>query len=157
MDPLSIIASSFTLIGASIAAAEVVVNFISGIRNLDSELEATFQDVTEFRCVLVELADTLRLEELFLQSMNTDESGSTRAIASRIPEASDEAQARIMRTREKLVEIEKSVRKITSSAFGGSLQLLERKKLNTLRADLRDLKLSLSAQFSIKSGYLEAF
>ena len=157
MDPLSILASSLTLIGATISATEVVVNFISGIRNLDSELEATLQDVTEFRCVLVELMETVRLEELFLQSMpaNTDLLGDSQAIAGRIPAASSEAQARITSTKDKLGEIETSVRKITHSPFGGKLQLLERKKLNTLRAELRDLKLNLSAHFSVKSGYAD--
>jgi hypothetical protein len=154
MDPLSIIASSITLIGASIAAAEVVVDIISAIRNFDSEIEATSQDVADFRGVLVELAENMRLEELFLQAPNLDAQGGIRAIAARVPAASTEAQTRIRRTRDKLVEIETSVRKITSSALRGRLQLLERKRLSILRADLRDLKLSLSAQFSVKSGYL---
>jgi hypothetical protein len=150
MDPLSIIASSITLITASIAASEVVVSFISGIRNLDSELEATSQDVTDFRNVLLELAENMRLEALLLQS--TETVGSVRAIAGRVPAASTEAQARIRRTRNKIVEIEVSVRRISGSTLRGRFRILERKRLAILREDLRELKLSLSAHFSVKAG-----
>lgn len=68
MDPLSIITSSITLLGASISASEAIVSFISGIRNLPAELLATTTDVAEFRAVLVELEASVRLEDLLLRS-----------------------------------------------------------------------------------------
>jgi hypothetical protein len=157
MDPLSIIASSITLVGASISASEVIVSFISGIRNLPTELRSTSQDVADFRTLLVELESSIRLEEILLQSLGGDGSAPFRAIADGIPAASREGFERIERVKSKLTEIETSVKKISEKEFLGKLKLLERKKLQVLRQDLRDIKLGVSAHFSAKSGYVYAF
>jgi hypothetical protein len=137
MDPLSIIASSITLVGASISASEVIVSFISGIRNLPAELRSTSQDVADFRTLLVELDSSIRLEEILLQSLGRDRSVPFRAIADSIPAASREGFERIERVNSKLTEIETSVRKISEKEFLGKLKLLERKKLQVLRQDER--------------------
>jgi hypothetical protein len=155
MDPLSIIASSITLLGASISASEVIVSFISGIRNLPAELLATTTDVAEFRAVLVELEASTRLEDFLLRSLPDDGAGNLRAIAERLPAASLESQRHIERSNSKLAEIEGSVRKISSAEALGKFKFLERKKLQSLRQELRDIKLSLSAHFSVKSGSVE--
>jgi hypothetical protein len=108
MDPLSIIASSITLLGASISTSEAIVSFISGIRNLPAELRATTSDVAEFRAVLVELEASTRLEDLLLRSLPEDGSTNLRAIAERLPAASPEARSHIERSNSKLSEIELS-------------------------------------------------
>lgn len=152
MDPLSIVASSITLIGATIATSEAILSFISGIRNLDAELDATSQDVANFRHVLVELEESTRIEELLLRSLPQDVPPTLQEIADRVPATSSEVLARVRQSQNKLADIETSVRRISSVALMRNFRLLERKKLARLRQDLRDIRLNLSAQYSVKTG-----
>ena len=156
MDPLSIIASSIAIIGAAISSSEVIISFISGIRNLPAELETTSRDVAEFRTVLLEVESSVRLEEVLLQALPDGLTGRLTAILPQLPAASTDAFERIKAIGGKLSEIDASVKRISSSEYLGRLKLLERKKLQVLRQDLRDIKLSISAHFSVKSGYVFA-
>lgn len=152
MDPLSIIASSITVISASIASTEVVVNFIHGIRNFDADLNTTAQEISDFRLILVELRETINLEQELIQSEAFEIPNAHLAITDRIPATSSEAQERIRRARDKILEIEECVQRITASKVIAKLRLLERKRLVVLRQDLREMKLSISAFFSVRNG-----
>jgi len=127
------------------------------MRNIPAELEATSKDVADFRAVSIELESSIRLEGLLFQSLPQDAPNNLRALAYQLPAASLHARRLIEHAKAKLLEIEGSVMKIRSSEFLAKLRVLERKKLQDLRQELRDMKISISAHFSVKSGYGPCF
>ena len=73
MDPLSILVSSITLLGASIKVAESIVSIIGSIRHQSDELLATSNDVTDFSFVLMEIQETSIREERALTALRLGE------------------------------------------------------------------------------------
>ena len=155
MDPLSILLSSITLIGASIKVAESIVVIISSIRHRSDELLATSNDVTDFSLVLMEIHDASVREERTLTTLRVGEPGQSLLHAAGIATANPQAQAMLKRARDKLIEIEDLSREAHAAHVSKKVLLLRMKllatdKLRILRGELRDIKLNISSYFSIK-------
>jgi hypothetical protein len=112
MDPLGAIASTVTLVGATIKVSEGVPTSIGSIRYLLDELLATSNDVTDFRLVLVSIQDTIAQEELLVGGLEQGHSGGQLAIDGNMPAAAaPQASTMVQEAQNKRPEIEEVVRK----------------------------------------------
>src|SRR5271170_1962959 len=145
MDPLSIIASTITVLGACISVSEGVIKLISHIKNTPSELLQTSNDVTDFRLVLFNIEESIRQEETLIQTLRPTWGLGQRTITNHVPAATPEAKTLIERAQSKLVEIEEVVKRYNhvQNAKGlGSLRrvrTLNMGSLSVLRNDLRSI------------------
>jgi hypothetical protein len=156
MDPLSIIASTITVLGACISVSEGVINLISHIKNTPYELLQTSNDVTDFRLVLSNIEESIRQEETLIQLQRPTLGLAQHTTTNHVPAATPEATILIERARRKLVEIDEVVKKYNHLQNAKGLGSLRRvRTLNTgslrvLRDDLRSMKLNIATYFSVK-------
>lgn len=155
MDPLSILVSSITLLGAGIKVAESIVSIIGSIHNLPDELLATSNDVTDFSFVLMEIQETSVREERALTALRLGEARQALLQADGIAAANLQARAMLKRARDKLIEIEDLLRKAQAAQMSKKVLLLRMKllatdKLRVMREELREIKINISAYFSIR-------
>jgi hypothetical protein len=156
MDPLSIIASTITVLGACISVSEGVINLISHIKNTPNKLLQTSNDVTDFRLVLSNIEESIRQEETLIQLLRPTWGPGQRNITNHVPAATPEATTLIERAQSKLVEIEEVVKRYNHLQNVKGLGSLRRVRtlsmgsLGVLRDDLRSMKLNIAMYFSVK-------
>ena len=157
MDPLGAIASTITVVAATIKVSEGILAVISSIRYLPDELLATSNDVTDFRLVLVYIQDAIVQEESLVNALLQAQPGGQLAIDANLPAAAPQAKSMVQQAQNKLSEMEEVVRKTRAiqnakgfAAFG-RIRLLERTKMRLLREDLNNLKVNINAHFTVKS------
>jgi hypothetical protein len=151
MDPLSVIASTIAVIGTTISASEVVLHLIRGLKALSAELIATCNDVTDFKFILTELEDNTRAEQVLLRALQEDGANNYLSIAGTLTSTAPEAPRRLEVAKEKLLELEALVKKVKTMGTVKRAIYLEKSNLRILRDKLRDMKISISAHFSIKN------
>ena len=156
MDPFTLIASAITVVGACIHVSEGVIKLISQIKNTPNELLQTSNDVTGFRLVLVNVEESIRQEEVLLQTLIPTRGRGQRTITNHGSAAAPEAATLLQRAQDKVVEIEEVVKKYRKLQNGrrlgvlGRVRIVNMNNLRTLRDDLRGLKLNIATYFSVK-------
>jgi hypothetical protein len=156
MDPFSIIASTLTVLGATITTSKALIDLISNITNSPNELLAASNEITDLRLVLTSIGESITQEELLLQTVQPVLAVGQLAITDNVPAAAPEAPRLVQRAQDKLAEIENVVRKyaalqnVRGIGVLGRVRFLNGSKLRTLRDDLRSLKLDIAAHFSVK-------
>jgi len=152
-DPLSIIASTITVVGAAITVSDTVLSSISQLRNAPDEIIFLQNDVADTRLILSNIKDN---------------AGEDRSLDARLalpdhagvygsPENISKAEYLIKRVERVLREIDTVLQNVTKTrTLGGTTVhrrawILYRSKLGSLRQELRDLKASVAVHFSASS------
>lgn len=160
MDPLSIIASTIAVLGATIKVSEGVAKIINSFNHLPNELIATSNDITDIRLVLAGIEESVVQEEALFRALGLAQIPGQLAITNNVPAAVPEAPSLVQRAQEKLIEIEDVIRKYralqNTKGIGvlGRIRLLDRSKLSMLRNDLSRIKLNIVTHFSVKGRYV---
>ena len=157
MDPLSILVSSITLLGACITVADRTLCTIAKFRHLSNELLATSNDVADFKLVLMDIHEVSVEEERILNSLRLERPGQPLLQDVHIATANPQTQRMLERARDKLAEIEEVLRKTNTMSKKETIRrarLAATDRLKVLREELRDIKVNISAYFSVKGRYV---
>ena len=152
-EPISIIASAITILGAAITAADAVLSLACQLRNAPIEIAFLQNDVVDTRLIL---------------SNAKDNAGEDRSLDSRLalpditgvygnPQNISKVEYSIKRIERVLASIDTVLRQVTKARGLGRTTvhhgqwILHRTKLRLLRQELQELRTSVALHFSANS------
>ena len=159
MDPLSILVSTITVLGATIQVSEKVVSLVFHAKNLSNELISVLNDVTDFQSVLTAIEENAAEERRLMALIDADPGPRILALEGIAPAATTAAPDMIQRAHDKLLEIGEHVQRLHNirDAKGwatlGRVRLLETTRLSKLREELRGMKQNISFFFAVKGRH----
>lgn len=151
MDPLSVVASVITIVGATITAADKVLSLINHMNSASEEVIWLNNEVSDFKVILHNIEETTVEEQNLLNANGTASPNSQNlAVAAETLELAQRAQV-------KLLELETLIAKSIQSRGSSGISMRNRNwlqgkyRMRMLREELKDIKVSLGLYFSTRS------
>lgn len=154
-DPLSIIASAITVVGASITVADTIISLISKLRNAPEEVKFLQNDVTDTRPLLSNIKQNVGQDRALDARLAIPDTGNLLGS----PENIAKAEFLVQRIEQVLMEIDLALRSVTKPrtlnvvCINHGSWAMNRNRIKSLRVDLQELKNSLAIHFSASSRY----
>ncbi|KAH7383921.1 ankyrin repeat-containing domain protein [Pyrenochaeta sp. MPI-SDFR-AT-0127] len=150
------VASGITLVGAAIHGADAILNLISHIRNAPEEILHLHNEVTDTRLILSNIQENANQYQALHMRLALPDSSSVYGN----PEYISKTERIIERINRLLNRLDITLREVTKSRSLTSITvhsgawLLHRPKIQSMRSELRELKISLSVHFSANTNAL---
>ena len=122
---------------------------INNVKNAPNEYLQTSNEVTDFRVIIFDIEESIKQEETLLQLAYWARAGKVDSL----PVARPEANKIVERARDNLVNMEELIKSYTQKKGSKLLSRLRMDHLasvRSLRHELRDIKVTLTAYFAVK-------